>query len=132
MDLIKSKLNSTCKLYCSVSYCQHSPFLTFNAWWLNSWSPWFLYKVSQAKLTNKKVRKIPVNAFWKYTYPNLELRLYSFQCKNVFQWEEGDFIISDNLAVGHEATRETQLPRDDVGLRVLHRTTIMGTVPPAK
>jgi len=24
-----------------------------------------------------------------------------FQYKNVLQWEEGDFIISDNLAVGH-------------------------------
>ncbi|PNF26302.1 hypothetical protein B7P43_G02664, partial [Cryptotermes secundus] len=48
------------------------------------------------------------------------------------KWEEGDFIISDNLAVGHEATPETQLPRDEVGLRVLHRTTIKGTVPPAR
>lgn len=26
------------------------------------------------------------------------------------KWEVGDFIISDNLAVGHEATPETQLP----------------------
>lgn len=48
------------------------------------------------------------------------------------KWEEGDFIISDNLAVGHEATPDTQLPRDVVGLRVLHRTTIKGTVSPAK
>jgi alpha-ketoglutarate-dependent taurine dioxygenase len=55
-----------------------------------------------------------------------------FEYKNVLQWEEGDFIISDNLAVGHEATPETQLPRDVVGLHVLHRTTIKGTVPPAK
>jgi len=55
-----------------------------------------------------------------------------FEYKNVLQWEEGDFIISDNLAVGHEATPDTQLPRDVVGLRVLHRTTIKGTVPPAK
>nr|CAD7417867.1 unnamed protein product [Timema poppensis] len=45
-------------------------------------------------------------------------------------WSEGEFIISDNLAVGHEATPETQLPRSKVGLRVLHRTTIKGTHPP--
>jgi len=55
-----------------------------------------------------------------------------FEYKNVLQWEEGDFIISDKLAVGHEATPDTQLPRDVVGLRVLHRTAIKGTVPPAK
>lgn len=47
-------------------------------------------------------------------------------------WEVGDFIISDNLAVGHEATPETQCPRSDVGLRVLHRTTIAGTTAPSK
>jgi len=47
-------------------------------------------------------------------------------------WEVGDFIFSDNLAVGHEATPDTQLPVAQVGLRVLHRTTIKGTVPPAK
>uniref|UniRef100_A0A0A9XNV9 Alpha-ketoglutarate-dependent sulfonate dioxygenase n=1 Tax=Lygus hesperus TaxID=30085 RepID=A0A0A9XNV9_LYGHE len=50
----------------------------------------------------------------------------------VHNWEVGDFIISDNLAVGHEATPDTQTPRSKVGLRVLHRTTIKGTVPPAK
>jgi len=50
----------------------------------------------------------------------------------MLQWEEGDFIISDNLTVCHEATPETQLPRDVVGLRVLHHTTVKGTVPPAK
>ncbi|PSN29166.1 hypothetical protein C0J52_25922 [Blattella germanica] len=48
------------------------------------------------------------------------------------KWEDGDFIISDNLAVGHEATPETQLPRERVGLRVLHRTTIKGSHPPKK
>ncbi|KAK6180430.1 hypothetical protein SNE40_012589 [Patella caerulea] len=48
------------------------------------------------------------------------------------QWEEGDFIISDNLAVGHEATPETQYPVSQVGLRVLHRTTIKGVNTPSK
>lgn len=49
-----------------------------------------------------------------------------------FQWEEGDFIISDNCAVGHEASPETQTPRSKVGLRVLHRTTVHNPTPPAK
>lgn len=34
--------------------------------------------------------------------------------------------MSDNLAVGHEASPETQLPRYLVGLRVMHRTTVAG------
>ncbi|KAL8583793.1 hypothetical protein ACOMHN_036428 [Nucella lapillus] len=48
------------------------------------------------------------------------------------KWEVGDFIISDNLAVGHEATPETQRPVSEVGLRVLHRTTVRGTWTPVK
>jgi taurine dioxygenase len=47
-------------------------------------------------------------------------------------WEEGDFIISDNLAVAHEATPETQYPVCKVGLRVLHRTTVAGNANPIK
>ena len=43
------------------------------------------------------------------------------------QWKTGDFIISDNMAVGHEAHPDTQLPRTQVGLRVMHRTTVTGT-----
>jgi taurine dioxygenase len=41
-------------------------------------------------------------------------------------WREGDFIISDNCAVAHEATPETQLPVEEVGLRIMHRTTTQG------
>lgn len=48
------------------------------------------------------------------------------------QWKAGDFIISDNLALGHEAHPSTQYSRDKVGLRVMHRTTIKGILPPAK
>ena len=55
-----------------------------------------------------------------------------FEYKNVLQSEEGDFVISEKLAVGHEATPDTQLPTDVVGLRLLHRATIKGTVPPSK
>jgi taurine dioxygenase len=45
-------------------------------------------------------------------------------------WEQGDFIISDNAALGHEASPTTQDLSN--GLRVMHRTTIKGTVPPRK
>ncbi|XP_066991332.2 alpha-ketoglutarate-dependent taurine dioxygenase [Anabrus simplex] len=48
------------------------------------------------------------------------------------KWQEGDFIISDNLAVGHEASPQTQLSRELVGLRVMHRTTVKGTNRPKK
>jgi alpha-ketoglutarate-dependent taurine dioxygenase len=47
-------------------------------------------------------------------------------------YKPGDFMISDNLALGHEATPETQWPRSKVGLRVMHRTTVKGFKPPAK
>ena len=80
-------------------------------------------------LIKKVVIHITVNTFLQM-HAATESALFEY--KNVLQWEEGDFIISDNLAVGHEATPDTQLPRDAVGLRVLHRTTIKGTVPPAK
>lgn len=63
--------------------------------------------------------------------------LYTTDCVctciySILQWREGDFIITDNLAVGHEASPDTQLPRSEVGLRVMHRTTIKGTHRPCK
>ncbi|XP_053385597.1 uncharacterized protein LOC123539022 [Mercenaria mercenaria] len=48
------------------------------------------------------------------------------------EWEEGEFIMTDNLAVGHFASADSQRPRSEVGLRVLHRTTIKGTSKPSK
>jgi len=39
-----------------------------------------------------------------------------FEYKNVLHWVKGDFIISENMAVGHEAKPETQLPTDVVSL----------------
>ena len=48
------------------------------------------------------------------------------------QWQPGDFIISDNLAVGHEAAPESQLPHEQVGLRILHRTTVKGKHRPSR
>lgn len=47
-------------------------------------------------------------------------------------WEQGDFIISDNAALGHEASPETQTPPSMVGLRVMHRTTVQGQHTPTK
>ena len=35
-------------------------------------------------------------------------------------YKPGDFIISDNLAVGHEADPATQLPREEVKLATYH------------
>jgi len=46
--------------------------------------------------------------------------------------EEGDLIISDNLAVAHEASEDTQLSREEIGLRVLHRCTIAGESVPSQ
>ncbi|XP_014665311.1 PREDICTED: pentalenolactone F synthase-like isoform X2 [Priapulus caudatus] len=48
------------------------------------------------------------------------------------KWEVGDFIMSDNLSVGHEASPSTQHHRNSIGLRVLHRTTVKGIHSPTK
>ena len=48
------------------------------------------------------------------------------------KWQPGDFIISDNAALGHEAAETTQMPPSKVGLRIMHRTTIGGNPPPKK
>jgi taurine dioxygenase len=48
------------------------------------------------------------------------------------KWEPGDFMINDNLGLAHYATEGTQTSWKSVGLRILHRTTIVGgpeTVP---
>ena len=48
------------------------------------------------------------------------------------QWQPGDFLITDNLGLAHYASPGTQADWERVGLRILHRTTIVGgpeTVP---
>ena len=60
---------------------------------------------------------------WKVTDENIAF---------TSQWKVGDFMISDNLAVGHFASPQTQHPIEEVGLRILHRTTIKGFYPPQK
>ena len=41
-------------------------------------------------------------------------------------WRQGDFALVDNLALAHYATADTQRDVKEVGLRILHRTTIAG------
>lgn len=48
------------------------------------------------------------------------------------EWKDGDFVITDNLAVGHFASANAIRPVSEIGLRVLHRTTIRGTSRPSK
>lgn len=48
------------------------------------------------------------------------------------QWEAGDFAINDNLGNAHYAAPGTQNHRATAGLRILHRTTIVGEVVPTK
>lgn len=50
----------------------------------------------------------------------------------IHDWEDGDFLITDNLALAHEAEPETQLPVSQVGLRILHRVTVAGEHAPCK
>jgi len=85
--------------------------------------------VGSVTVINNAVTRITVNTLVQM---HAATQLALFEYTNVLQWEDGDFIISDNIAVGHEATPYIQLPRDVVGLRVSHRTTIQGTLPPAK
>ncbi|KAL5017589.1 hypothetical protein ScPMuIL_007178 [Solemya velum] len=48
------------------------------------------------------------------------------------KWETGDFIITDNLALAHHPSKESQLEPAQIGLRVLHRVTVEGTSVPSK
>ena len=42
------------------------------------------------------------------------------------KWQKGDFMIIDNLGLAHYASEGTQGSPYNVGLRILHRTTIVG------
>jgi taurine dioxygenase len=42
------------------------------------------------------------------------------------KWRQGDFLITDNLGLAHYASEGTQRGKDEAGLRILHRTTIVG------
>jgi taurine dioxygenase len=43
------------------------------------------------------------------------------------EWRAGDLLLVDNLAVAHLAPPETQLPREEAGLRILHRIVVAGS-----
>jgi len=43
------------------------------------------------------------------------------------KWEEGGFLIVDNLGLAHYASEGTQGNVDAVGLMILHRMMIVGT-----
>lgn len=49
-----------------------------------------------------------------------------------YEWELGDFAVIDNLAIAHFASPGTQRRRNEVGLRILHRTTVAGSNRPMK
>ncbi|XP_060604911.1 alpha-ketoglutarate-dependent taurine dioxygenase-like [Ruditapes philippinarum] len=48
------------------------------------------------------------------------------------EWKDGDFLISDNLAVGHYASDSSARDKSEIGLRILHRTTVKGISRPTK
>lgn len=84
------------------------------------------YKTPQQRMTKEEETYSLLQEIHHEFIKNNKVRQFSHQ------WDVGDFIISDNLSVGHEAAPETQLPRSQVGLRVLHRVTTKGHYPPAK
>jgi taurine dioxygenase len=45
------------------------------------------------------------------------------------QWQAGDLLLVDNLAVAHLAAPATQAPPEEGGLRVLHRVVVAGVEP---
>jgi alpha-ketoglutarate-dependent taurine dioxygenase len=54
----------------------------------------------------------------------IESRLDEFGLR--MKWQQGDFMINDNLGLAHYASEGTQQDWQTVGLRILHRTTIVG------
>lgn len=56
----------------------------------------------------------------------LEKEISMSQLIYTHEWKEGDFLITDNCAVAHEATPSTQMPIEKIGLRIMHRTTTAG------
>jgi len=87
------------------------------------------------------------NLCWDYDQPDKRRTLDPLECQQIISelnsalqqkqnfyrhhWQEGELMITDNLAVCHLASEETQYPVEEVGLRVLHRTTIAGKYRPS-
>ncbi|XP_059151579.1 alkylsulfatase-like [Physella acuta] len=84
------------------------------------------YKTSQQRMTNQAETRQILGEIHEEIVKKDGKLIYEHE------WREGDFIISDNRAVAHEATPETQYPVSKVGLRILHRTTVAGSSIPTK
>ena len=41
----------------------------------------------------------------------------------LFQWSDGDLVITDNMALSHRAGDDATQPADIIGLRILHRSS---------
>ena len=76
-------------------------------------------------LSEEETENVKADIHYEFVKNNGEIQY-------VHNWEPGDFLISDNLALGHEASPDTQLSPDQVGLRVMHRVTIAGKHKPMK
>jgi len=48
------------------------------------------------------------------------------------KWRDGDLVIIDNLQLSHLASKESQMPKEKVGLRILHRLAVNGFEKPTK
>jgi alpha-ketoglutarate-dependent taurine dioxygenase len=54
--------------------------------------------------------------------------LDSPECEYPHQWEEGDLILANNLTVAHRTGPGAHASAEEVGLRVMHRVTVMGNI----
>jgi len=84
------------------------------------------YGTDEARATNPAVSREIMDGIYEELVKDGGSLQYSHK------WEPGDLVITDNLAVAHEADPDTQLPREQVGLRVMHRVTIKGKTVPEK
>jgi len=82
-------------------------------------------KSTEKKLTESETSKILSGIHHEFTKNDGAVQYHH-------KYEAGDFIISDNLAVGHEASPDTQQSPEVIGLRVMHRVTIAGKHKPIK
>ena len=44
-----------------------------------------------------------------------------------YEYSPGDFVVIDNLAIGHKAAPEAHVDSEEQGLRIVHRTTMQAT-----
>ena len=67
-----------------------------------------------------------------YLYTSSDIPLYLYTSSDIllrsrWRWADGDLVMVDNLAVAHLASPGTQKPpTEEVGLRLMRRTTVEG------